>query len=328
MTAKFLPIPRADSPAALAIAPLGRRWFPEMQEIDCGEFTGMRQGCLLRTGRGEFTGQGIPAHPLTTSIATWCDTWENTSAMRTNPLSHFAALAGILLFSLLPATLSADTLQNVEGRRILSEDGVVLGTITDCAVAAGSDRCVGLVVRYGGVLGFGTRTKIVPRLALEDRGVPNTLHLDLSAKEFHHAPTFSISRDRPMTDMRRVAYVYRYYRIDPDFPLGTLSLASQETNKSRPAVAARDPRMAVIRQRIAADPALSPLARKIEVETVGAKIVIRGRVQSPPERCRIMVHAQNIAGWQDTTDMMHVEPMTIAEMQAALQSQGALVARQ
>lgn len=248
--------------------------------------------------------------------------------MRTTLHSHFALLTGLLFLGLSLATASADTLDEVKGHRILSNDGVVLGTVTDCAVAPGSDQCVGLVVRYGGVLGIGARTKIVPPMALEDRGVPKTLHLDLSAKEFRHAPTFFITKDRPMTDMKRVAYVYRYYRIDPDFPLGTLSLASQGTNQSRPAVAAQDPRTAAIRQRIAGDQALSPLARKIEVETVGSKIVIRGRVQSPPERCRIMVHAQNIAGWQDTTDMMHVEPMTFAEMQEALQAEGTMVARQ
>lgn len=61
-----------------------------------------------------------------------------------------------------------------------------------------------------------------------------------------------------------------------------------------------------IRAEIARDPSLSPLASEIEIVTAQNRIALRGGVSSPNERRKIMVYAQEIAGWQNIADRMHL----------------------
>lgn len=61
-----------------------------------------------------------------------------------------------------------------------------------------------------------------------------------------------------------------------------------------------------IRAEIARDSSLSPLANEIEIVTAENRIALRGGVSSPDERRKIMVYAQEIAGWQNIADRMHL----------------------
>jgi hypothetical protein len=60
-----------------------------------------------------------------------------------------------------------------------------------------------------------------------------------------------------------------------------------------------------IRARIAADPSLSPMASEIEYVALDNRIALQGSVPTPGERCKIMVYAQEVAGWQNIADRMH-----------------------
>lgn len=123
-----------------------------------------------------------------------------------------------------PAQLTAGQWDEIVGKEIRNNQGVLLGRVRDSAVDLEHGRFVGMIVTYGGFLGIGEKSIIIPPDALRDDGTPRTLFLDMDEKTFRQAPTFLLSKDVGPPLSAKVAEVYRYFGQTPFFAVqGTSS---------------------------------------------------------------------------------------------------------
>ncbi|MEI8310768.1 MAG: BON domain-containing protein [Verrucomicrobiota bacterium] len=116
-----------------------------------------------------------------------------------------------------PAQVSAGQWDEVVGKAIKNNQGVLLGRVKDTAVDLERGRYVGMIVSYGGFAGIGEKTVIIPPGALRDDGTPRTLFLDMDEKTFRNAPTFQLSKYVGPPQTAKVAEVYRYFGQTPFF---------------------------------------------------------------------------------------------------------------
>lgn len=105
----------------------------------------------------------------------------------------------------------------VVGKEIKNNQGVLLGRVKDTAVDLEQGRYVGMLVTHGGFLGIGQKTVIIPPGALRDDGTPRTLFLDMDEQKFRNAPTFELSKEVGPPQSAKVAEVYRYFGQTPFF---------------------------------------------------------------------------------------------------------------
>lgn len=105
----------------------------------------------------------------------------------------------------------------IVGKEIRNNQGVLLGRVRDSAVDLEHGRFVGMIVTYGGFLGIGEKSVIVPPDALRDDGTARTLFLNMDEKTFRQAPTFKLSEDVGPPLSAKVAEVYRYFGQTPFF---------------------------------------------------------------------------------------------------------------
>jgi len=103
------------------------------------------------------------------------------------------------------------------GKKVLNYEGDTLGYVTGSAVDLERGRYVGMLVSFGGFLGIGEKTKIVPPGALVDAEMARSLLLNMSPTRFHDAPTFKLSGEVGPPSAVAVAKVYEYFGQQPYF---------------------------------------------------------------------------------------------------------------
>ena len=103
------------------------------------------------------------------------------------------------------------------GKEIKNNQGVHLGFVKDMVVDLENGRYVGMLVSFGGVLGLGEKSVIIPPAALRDNGTPRTLFLNMDEKTFRNAPTFEVSKKVGPPQSAKVEEVYRYFGQTPFF---------------------------------------------------------------------------------------------------------------
>lgn len=116
-----------------------------------------------------------------------------------------------------PAQATSGQWDEIVGKEIRNNQGVLLGRVRDSAVDLEHGRFVGMIVSYGGFLGIGEKSVIIPPDALRDDGTPRTLFLNMDKKTFRQAPTFLLSKDVGPPLSAKVAEVYRYFGQTPFF---------------------------------------------------------------------------------------------------------------
>jgi len=116
-----------------------------------------------------------------------------------------------------PAQTTSGQWDEVARKEIRNNQGVLLGRVKDAAVDLEHGRFVGMIVSYGGFLGFGEKSVIIPPNALRDDGTSRTLFLNMDEKTFRNAPTFQLSKDVGPPLSAKVAEVYRYFGQTPFF---------------------------------------------------------------------------------------------------------------
>lgn len=132
---------------------------------------------------------------------------------------RFSLLALLVCFSvdMSPAQTTSGQWDEIVGKEVRNNQGVLLGRVEDSAVDLEHGRYVGMVVTYGGFLGIGKKTVVIPADALRDDGTRRTLILDMDEKTFRNAPTFKFSKDVGPPLSAKVAEVYRYFGQTPFF---------------------------------------------------------------------------------------------------------------
>lgn len=115
------------------------------------------------------------------------------------------------------AQVTSGQWDEVVRKEIRNNQGVLLGRVKDTVVDLEHGRFVGMIVSYGGFLGMGEKSVIIPPNALRDDGTPRTLFLNMDKKTFHNAPTFKLSKDVGPPLSAKVAEVYRYFGQTPFF---------------------------------------------------------------------------------------------------------------
>ena len=148
-------------------------------------------------------------------------------------LSHLGPLLVLLLClsaESSPAQTKTGQWDEVVGKEIRNNQGVLLGRVKDTAVDLEHGRYVGMIVSSGGLAGIGAKSVIIPPGALRDDGTPRTLFLDMDAKAFQNAPTFDLSKEIGPPETARVAEVYRFFGQTPFFATqgGPATLNGQE----------------------------------------------------------------------------------------------------
>ena len=129
-----------------------------------------------------------------------------------------------------PAQTTSGQWDEIVGKEIRNNQGVLLGRVEDSAVDLEHGRYVGMVVTYGGFLGIGKKTVIIPADALRDDGTHRTLLLNMDEKTFRNAPTFNLSKDVGPPLSAKVAEVYRYFGQTPFFDVqGTPSTSDKHS---------------------------------------------------------------------------------------------------
>lgn len=116
-----------------------------------------------------------------------------------------------------PAQVTSGQWDEVIRKEIRNNQGVLLGRVKDTAVDLEHGRFVGMIVSYGGFLGIGEKSVIIPPDALRDDGTPRTLFLNMDKRTFRNAPTFKLSKDVGPPLTAKVAEVYRYFGQTPFF---------------------------------------------------------------------------------------------------------------
>ena len=132
----------------------------------------------------------------------------------------FSSLLALLLCAAAersPAQATPGQWDEVVGKEIKTSQGKHLGFVKDTVVDLENGRYVGMIVSFGGFLGIGEKTVIIPPGALRDDGTPRTLFLDMDEKTFRNAPTFEVSKDVGPPQSAKVAEVYRYFGQTPFF---------------------------------------------------------------------------------------------------------------
>ncbi|CAN5329909.1 hypothetical protein BH09VER1_BH09VER1_49240 [soil metagenome] len=129
------------------------------------------------------------------------------------------ALATLVLgvFALPASAQSTGKWSEVVGRKIVNRQGVTLGYVSDSAVDLENGRYVGMMVKFGGFLGIGRRTIVVPPGAVVDEGVPGCYTLDMDEAHFRAAPTFRMSQTVGPPYAVQVQKVYNYFGQSPYF---------------------------------------------------------------------------------------------------------------
>ena len=116
-----------------------------------------------------------------------------------------------------PAQTNSGQWDEVVGKEIRNNQGVLLGRVKDTAIDLEHGRYVGMIVSAGGFGGIGAKSVIVPPGALRDDGTPRTLLLDMDANTFQNAPTFDLSKKVGPPETAKVAEVYRFFGQTPFF---------------------------------------------------------------------------------------------------------------
>jgi sporulation protein YlmC with PRC-barrel domain len=126
-------------------------------------------------------------------------------------------LALSILLGAGPLMAAEGVWDEIVGKRVVNYQGETLGHIKDSVVDVEHGRYVGMLVSYGGFLGIGAKTKIVPPNALKDDGRGRSLQLDMDKVRFQNAPTFALSKRLGPPQTQEVAAVYRYFGQTPYF---------------------------------------------------------------------------------------------------------------
>ncbi len=128
----------------------------------------------------------------------------------------FLAVLPLLLAPRSDAQVKTGQWDEVVGKDVRNNKGQLLGVVRDTIVDLENGRYVGMLVGFGGVIGMGEKTRIIPPAALRDDGTPRTLFLDMDAKTLGDAPVFELSKIGP-PDSAKVAATYRYFGQTPFF---------------------------------------------------------------------------------------------------------------
>lgn len=127
------------------------------------------------------------------------------------------AILALGLFTGSASAQSSGKWNEVVGKKIVNRQGVTLGYVTDSAIDLENGRYVGMMVKFGGFLGIGQRTIVVPPGAVFDQGVPGTYLLDMDEARFRNAPTFRMSQTVGSPYANQVKQVYNYFGQSPYF---------------------------------------------------------------------------------------------------------------
>ncbi len=140
-------------------------------------------------------------------------------ALPSKPRSFLLALAALAcgLIATPASAQSTGKWNEVVGKKIINRQGVTLGYVSDSAVDLENGRYVGMLVTFGGFLGIGQRTIVVPPGAVVDEGTPGCLTLDMDEARFRQAPTFRMSQTVGPPYADQVKKVYNYFGQSPYF---------------------------------------------------------------------------------------------------------------
>jgi len=144
-----------------------------------------------------------------------------------------SSLLALLLFAAAersPAQATLGQWDEVVGKEIKTNQGKQLGFVKDTVVEIENGRYVGMIVSFGGFLGIGEKSVIIPPGALRDDGTPRTLFLNMDEKTLRNAPTFEVSKVVGPPQSAKVAEVYRYFGQTPFFatPNGPATLNGEK----------------------------------------------------------------------------------------------------
>lgn len=155
-------------------------------------------------------------------------------------------LVVLILCALSPISHAAEgRWDDIVGKRVVNHQGVTLGRIQDSVIDLEHGRYVGMLVSYGGILGIGKQTKIVPPNALTDDGSGRTLQLNMDRERFRNAPTFPMSRKLGPPPIEKVAAVYDYFGERQYF--SNLIKSSARTGKEREQIGFTQPGSQILR---------------------------------------------------------------------------------
>lgn len=148
-------------------------------------------------------------------------------------LSEFVRWSAVVVFFALTATAgfgqgAKRSWNEIVGKKIVDSQGVEIGVISDTAVDLERGRFFGLVVSYGGFLGIGSNERIVPPGAFSDRGVPNSLQLNMTKSAFRSAPEMKLSRGSGPPDTVKASALYRHFGQQPYFTMHITSTPSAD----------------------------------------------------------------------------------------------------
>ncbi len=136
-------------------------------------------------------------------------------------MKHIFSIRNVLvlaaIFGASPVIAADGVWDEIIGKRVDNFHGETLGRVTDSIVDIEHGRYVGMRVSYGGFLGIGEQSKIVPPAALTDNGNGRTLQLNMERERFRKAPTFAMSRKLGPPNVQDVAAVYEYFGQRPYF---------------------------------------------------------------------------------------------------------------
>jgi sporulation protein YlmC with PRC-barrel domain len=139
-------------------------------------------------------------------------------------------IATALLALAAPAFLHAQATSGhwdeIVGKTVVNSEGEKLGTVVDSVVDLENGRYLGMVVSTGGFLGLGAKKIIVPPSALQDRGIPHRLHLDMAVEKFRSAPVYELPKTVGPPDSAKVAEVFQFFGQKPPFAVRNERTAS------------------------------------------------------------------------------------------------------
>jgi sporulation protein YlmC with PRC-barrel domain len=123
------------------------------------------------------------------------------------------------------------------GMTVNNFQNVKLGTVVDLAVDAKTGRILEVILSKGGFLGIGITYTAVPPEALHQEAGLKVLRMDASVAKFKAAPGFDSAKWNLSTQSSRVAEMYAYYGLQPDFVPGngdiSMSIVSLGTELSQ-----------------------------------------------------------------------------------------------
>lgn len=127
-----------------------------------------------------------------------------------------AVVMSILWTTRSEADVNTGQWDEVVGKDVRNNNGKRIGVVRDSLIDLENGRYVGMLVRFGGFLGIGSQSRVIPPAALRDDGTPRTLFLDTDQATLRGAPVFDLPKVGP-PNLAKVAAVYRYFGQTPYF---------------------------------------------------------------------------------------------------------------